>query len=455
MNRPTFPKRAAALLCALLLLLLCACAKTVENEPEPAPEKDSVLPEATEAPALPVDDAVSAYRVETSPAATTADSSLYTGGTAEMEAADGSPALSADAPRRDDAVSGEPAASPAEPGVRDPGEAFVLTAAEWNDNRNWPFFTNLVNSGAISFPSFGIDPRNRIEVRLTGADGAPLRNEAVSLHSEDGAVLWTARTDKGGTAYLFFPEDSAPALVQAGGVSAPVSVKEPSGDQGEASVRITDAVELTVDPQGAVQSGMQVMFIVDTTGSMSDEIAYLQKDFSSIAMEVAAADVEFAACFYRDKGDEYVTKCNRFTPEAAVVQAQINAEYADGGGDAPEAVAQILTEAIAENEEWREDRVKLAFLIFDAPPHEGTEDALQAAVTAAAQKGIRVIPVVASNADRETELFGRALAICTGGSYVFLTDDSGVGDSHLEPIVGSYQVELLHDIIVRLIRGAA
>ena len=62
-----------------------------------------------------------------------------------------------------------------------------------------------------------------------------------------------------------------------------------------------------------------------------------------------------------------------------------------------------------------------------------------------------MVPVVASNADRETELFGRALAICTGGTYVFLTDDSGVGDEHLEPIVGDCEVELLHDVIVRII----
>ena len=64
------------------------------------------------------------------------------------------------------------------------------------------------------------------------------------------------------------------------------------------------------------------------------------------------------------------------------------------------------------------------------------------------------MPVVASNADRETELFGRALAIMTGATYVFLTDDSGVGESHLEPIVGDYSVERLHDVIVRIIENS-
>ena len=133
------------------------------------------------------------------------------------------------------------------------------------------------------------------------------------------------------------------------------------------------------------------------------------------------------------------------------MQAKINAEYADGGGDMPEAVAEILTETITDNSEWQENTSKLAFLIFDAPPHEGKEQELLMAIKTAADKGIKIIPVVASNADRNTELFGRAAAIMTNGTYVFLTDDSGIGNSHLEPIIGDYEVELLHDIIVRII----
>jgi hypothetical protein len=41
--------------------------------------------------------------------------------------------------------------------------------------------------------------------------------------------------------------------------------------------------------------------------------------------------------------------------------------------------------------------------------------------------------------------------ISTNGTYVFVTDDSGVGNSHLEPSVGEYEVEFLNDLMVRLI----
>ena len=69
----------------------------------------------------------------------------------------------------------------------------------------------------------------------------------------------------------------------------------------------------------------------------------------------------------------------------------------------------------------------------------------------ASAKGIHIIPIVSSNSERDTELFGRALAIATNGKYVFLTDDSGIGDSHLEPIIGYYEVQSLYDIIIDIV----
>lgn len=331
-------------------------------------------------------------------------------------------------------------------------QPFVLTAGEWNDNANWPFFVNLVRSGAITFPAFGLDPTNRIVVKVQDETGAALANETVTLYDEAGEVLWTSQTGKTGTAYLFFRAEQKPDRVAAAGAESTLTVTVPDETgQGTSTVYQTDEVTLTGTASAARRTNLQVMFIVDTTGSMGDEIIYLQKDFSSIAEDVGNDGVSYSACFYRDEGDVYVTRCNGFTSDIAAVQALINAEYADGGGDTPEAVAQILKETLSDPAGWTEDSVKIAFLIFDAPPHYGTDEVLDRAIRDAAARGIHVIPVVASNADRETELFGRALAICTDGTYVFLTDDSGVGGSHLEPIIGDYEVEKLHDVIVRII----
>ena len=335
------------------------------------------------------------------------------------------------------------------------GEAFVLTAGVWNDNENWPFFRNLLRSGTISFPAFGIDPVNRIPVTAVDENGRPLTDETVELLDRKGRVIWSAKTDQEGKAYLFESREGQGAYVAVNGAEEEVIREVLDYDQSADYLQDEDIygnveeVRITAPKKAKEPRMLQVMFIIDTTGSMSDEIAYLQKDFASIAKAAGNNGISYSVNFYRDKGDEYVTKCFGFNDSVSDVQSKLNAEYADGGGDEPEAVADILDECITENDEWRDDCRKVAFLIFDAPPHEGHEQELQAAVKAAAKKGIHLIPVVASNASRETELFGRALSICTNSDYVFLTDDSGVGNSHLEPIVGDYDVELLHDIIVR------
>lgn len=357
----------------------------------------------------------------------------------------------------DDPVVDDPIYSPAP-------EARLLTAGEWNDNENWGFFTNLVKSGRVEFPSYGIDPRHRFEVNVNKPDGTALANAKVTLCNSRGEAIWNAVTDKNGKAYVFDPsnEYGSYVIAESGGKSQTGIIAElsidpgidddtPSGQEMPLTIR-EDKIEITLDTDAKAYKDMDIMFILDTTGSMGDEMMFLQKEFSELTKEIGTQNARFSVNFYRDKGDEYVTKCNDFTTDTAALQKALNDEFAEGGGDTPEAVDKILEETMLKSD-WRDESVKIAFLIFDAPPHDGTEETIIKAVKAAAEKGIRLIPVVSSNSERDTELFGRAIAITTGGTYVFLTDDSGVGDSHLEPIIGDYKVEKLYDIIIRLVNS--
>ncbi|MEF9479208.1 hypothetical protein OWR28_17025 [Chryseobacterium sp. 1B4] len=45
----------------------------------------------------------------------------------------------------------------------------------------------------------------------------------------------------------------------------------------------------------------------------------------------------------------------------------------------------------------------------------------------------------------------RTFALLTNGTYTFLTDDSGIGNSHIKPTIDSYEVEKLNDLLLRLI----
>ena len=336
--------------------------------------------------------------------------------------------------------------------VTETPKAGQLTAGEWKDNENWGFFTNLVNSGTIKFPSFSLDPTTRCAVTVKNADNTPVANANVRLLDESGSVIWRAVSDKQGRAYLFTSGSAVPTAIEAeyDGEVKTADYKAPETDgQGNRKASNT-SVQIIMEGTSLPNKKMQIMFIVDATGSMSDEMLFLQSEFSAITREIGTVDTEYAVSFYRDEGDEYVTKHNSFTSSIDALQNALNNETADGGGDYPEAVAQILTETITKGP-WKEDSTKLAFLIFDAPPHEGTDKELLAAAKAACEKGIRIVPVVSSDSDRDTELFARSLAIMTGGTYVFLTDDSGIGGGHLEPIIGDYKVEKLYDIIIRVI----
>jgi hypothetical protein len=78
---------------------------------------------------------------------------------------------------------------------------------------------------------------------------------------------------------------------------------------------------------------------------------------------------------------------------------------------------------------------------------------MRAAVTAAAKKGIRICPVLCSGADTLTEYVMRQAAIYTGGTFVFVTDDSGIGGAHHDPQLPNVTVEKLNSLMVRLING--
>ena len=138
----------------------------------------------------------------------------------------------------------------------------------------------------------------------------------------------------------------------------------------------------------------------------------------------------------------------------ANTQAFIKEQEANGGGDYPEAVHSAL-EATWQNFSWNESaRSRIAFLILDAPPHhqDSIIESLKSSITFYAKNGIKLIPVAASGVDKDTESLLRFFDIVTGGTYVFLTDDCGIGYPHTEASVGDHEVEKIADLMLRLIK---
>ena len=342
------------------------------------------------------------------------------------------------------------------------GKAGILTAGEWNDLDHWDFWSGLMGSqdyGGMSQYWRMYTPRRRVAVRVADAAGKRLPALRITLE-QNQKVLWSTLTDNQGEADLWVdpfhaqagtdnlvltidgkPQASAPKL-------SPWNVQ-----QEEAEVNF-----YIVDKAKAPEKRADIAFIVDATGSMSDEIDFLKKDLVDILDRakggVGEVELRTAAVFYRDEQDEYLTKFSPFTNDYRKTIQYISMQYADGGGDLPEAVHTAL-EAGLQNLAWNTSaRARIAFLVLDAPAHQdhqGVVESLQASIESYAKYGIKIIPVFCSSPTKECEFMCRFFSTLTGGTYVFLTDDSGVGGDHIEASVGDFQVEALNDLLVRLI----
>ncbi|MBT3318336.1 MAG: VWA domain-containing protein [Clostridia bacterium] len=329
-----------------------------------------------------------------------------------------------------------------------------LTAGEWNDNEEFGFFTELMqNNEWYGMKEYwGFDDFTRIAVTVLSGD-TPVQNAQVEVRSSQGETLFQAITDNEGIAYLF------PGLFSEAQLGSELTIHVTYNDA-RASAVFDDNQDIYFDFDNYVQPSNQVdiMFMIDTTGSMSDELEYLKTELINVIDKVQSAnagelDIRLSANFYRDKGDDYIVKPFPFQSDIGSVINQIERQSANGGGDYPEAVTAAMQSAIKEHD-WNPDaKARLLFLVLDAPPHHtgATLRDLEAITEQAAAMGIKIIPIASSGVDKETEFLLRFLSVSTNGTYVFLTDHSGIGNSHIEPTIGDYDVEYLNDLLVRLI----
>ncbi|MGY6647627.1 vWA domain-containing protein [Wenyingzhuangia sp. IMCC45574] len=334
------------------------------------------------------------------------------------------------------------------------GEAGVVTAGEWNDLNNWDFWKNVLVSedykGMASYWGFYTNHRISLEVKN---GSLPINNAKIEL-IKDGITVWTSRTDNEGKSELFIKLNELTQQVDINQYSIKIN-----------NVPIDQELKLYQDGVNTIQlnsafnsNRVELCFIVDATGSMGDELHFLKEDLKSVINKVktqdSGLDIYTSSVFYRDEGDAYVVKKKEFTSSLNESIDFIQEQSAGGGGDIPEAVHSALITGIEELQ-WSEDaKTRIAFLLLDAPPHyeQSVITQIQNSIKHAAAKGVKIIPITASGIDKETEFLMRFIAVGTNGTYTFITNHSGVGNDHIEPTIGEYQVEKLNELLVRLIQ---
>ena len=337
-------------------------------------------------------------------------------------------------------------------------KAGLLTAGEWNDNKNFDFIKKLLADGQNFqykdfFTAWDLTPFNRLSIKcMAGQDAVTGAN--VTVLDANGNSIWKGVTDHEGMCYAYY------GLLDADMMPATVTVSS-NGEEKTYQVDSADLIDtsvITIDlsEKNTAAKKLDLMFTIDTTGSMGDEIFYLQKELEDVIRRVQTdcdnIPVRLSVNFYRDMEDDYIVRPYEFTSDINSALSLLNKEYADGGGDYEEAVELALQSSIFDHS-WDSDSIKLMFLVLDAPPHntDAIKESLIKSIQKASEMGIRIIPVASSGVDKNTEFLLRAFAMTTGGTYTFLTNDSGIGGDHIEPTIGEYTVEQLNDLLVRII----
>jgi hypothetical protein len=294
----------------------------------------------------------------------------------------------------------------------------------------------------------------RLVLTVEDAAGKPVGNARVHITSSAGGPAVELVTHSDGRVVFLPTWDQVAA-----DADFSLSVTPPGGGN---PVRV--AVDRKATRHTVRLAGVQVVLperldlalVVDTTGSMGDELEYLKSELRSIVRTVhdrfPQVDVRVGLVFYRDKGDEYVTRPFDFTADIGAVRKNLQAQSAAGGGDTPEAMERGLEEAGRLS--WRDgNTARVLFLIADAPPHAEDMTRAMKAIDGLRKKGVVFYPVAGSGYDNATEFIMRTAALLSGGVFLFLTDDSGVGNAHAEPHLTNYHVERLDRLMIRLIAG--
>jgi Mg-chelatase subunit ChlD len=177
---------------------------------------------------------------------------------------------------------------------------------------------------------------------------------------------------------------------------------------------------------------IDVVFVLDTTGSMAGLINGAKSKIWSLANEISSGQprpiVRFGLIGYRDKGDAYVTRVAPLTTDMDDLYETLMKFRADGGGDAPEHVNRALYDALTKMA-WHQGQnvLKLVFLVGDAPPHDDYRDVPTSRQLArrARDMGIAINAIQCGHA-HDTEASFRSIARIAGGDFASIAQDGGM-----------------------------
>jgi multidrug efflux pump subunit AcrA (membrane-fusion protein) len=189
---------------------------------------------------------------------------------------------------------------------------------------------------------------------------------------------------------------------------------------------------------------LDLVFVMDTTGSMRNELADVQANLLGVirVLHRLAPSLRVGFVAFKDRGAAYVTRSFPLSPmtgpNVTEVVRFVGQMSAEGGGDDPEPVDEALAVAVAMP--WRADAQGQIIVIGDAPARpSGRQRALQLAERFRSSTPEQDLPRTVS-------------AIYTGppsGARIFFEQIAQAGGGDFS----AYQGQIIEDVLLSVLRG--
>lgn len=334
--------------------------------------------------------------------------------------------------------------------------ASPLTAGEIDDNaRRDEYLAYLASYTANDVVRLDVSQRHELVV----VDGAerPLLGVELIIQA-NGQEITRLKTGSNGRS-AFYPR---PFAAQA--ATYTITATAADGNSQTVSVNASEAEWRIAIPAASQPTTAQlnILLLIDATGSMADEIDALKSNIRAIASQMPSqANVQWSLVAYRDRGEPFAGQLFPFSDNLNAFAAALDGVEAEGGGDYAEdvqgALALALEQFVAQN---GRQAVKLIFLVADAPPHLDYTDQPSYAdlLPQAAALGVKIYPLASSGLDAQGEYIFRQWAQWTNGRFLFLTNNPTNTDSAGNPTISvtsngtPYTVANLDTLILNLIR---
>jgi hypothetical protein len=345
----------------------------------------------------------------------------------------------------------------------------LLKAGLVDDNLKYDEYMQYI-SNYKDKPALPFDVTERYIVQVQDSHTHTTANADVKIYANQNQVF-EGKTYANGQ-LLFFPNAIVKAKqatefqveVSKNGASIAQTFKRSDPRQGQSqnggaiwTITMPRSLRPQIEP-----ANLDLLFLIDSTGSMGGEIYEIQQTIGSIDHQINqlpnSPKIRFGVVTYRDRDDSYITRKFGFTSNLTEFSNFLKTIMADGGGDYPESLNEALHVAIDDMDWDSIDGVHLAFLVADAPPHlDYTNDYKYTdEVVNAVQKGIKVYTIGASGLDKQGEYIFRQIAQITLAQYLFITrggDEQQAGSSSPASKTGIiYQEQDLDSLVVDIVR---